>query len=233
MNTLQAYDHKHLATASVLIGVDEAGRGCLAGPVVAGACVLNAKLFADAGAVEQSARINDSKQLSAGERAAQFAVLERLKAKGLLDFSVAMGSVEEIAHHNILGATRLAMRRAVEALAERADVWSLPDALMSMPLFEESGGGVRILVDGRPLKPFPYAHAGVVKGDSRSLCIAMASIAAKVTRDYEMQNLARRYAQYGFERHKGYGTAAHRAAIRAHGPCPIHRELFLRKLLLP
>ncbi|NBB79054.1 MAG: ribonuclease HII [Verrucomicrobia bacterium] len=233
MNALQAHDQARLKTAGRLIGVDEAGRGCLAGPVVAGACVVSRELFADGEALRQSARINDSKQLSAAARAAQFAVLADLQARGLIDFAVSMGSVEEIARHNILGATRLAMQRAVEALAERATAaWALPHEAADEPLFQREGG-VCILVDGRPLKPYPYAHEGVVKGDGRSLCIAMASIAAKVTRDHEMRRLGKVYAAYGFEQHKGYGTPAHRAAIRKHGPCAIHRDLFLRKLLLP
>jgi len=233
MNALQAHDYRRLKTAAALIGVDEAGRGCLAGPVVAGACVVSRGLFLAEEAIRQSARINDSKQLSAAGRAAQFAVLEDMQAQGLIDFTVAMGSVEEIAQYNILGATRLAMQRAVEALAARATAgWSLPRVATGEPLFQQEGG-VRVLVDGRPLRPFPYAHEGLVQGDGRSLCIAMASIAAKVTRDREMRRLAEVYAVDGVDQHKGYGTAAHRTAIREHGPCAAHRELFLRKLLLP
>lgn len=230
MNTLQAHDQNRLETAEVLIGVDEAGRGCLAGPVVAGACLVRRGLFVDVEALRLSSRINDSKQLSVAGREAQFAVLQELKARGLIDFAVAMGSVEEVARHNILGATRLAMQRAVEALAARSTGgWSLPHVAADEPLFRTIDG-VQILVDGRPLKPFPYAHEGLVKGDGRSLCIAMASIAAKVTRDHEMRRLAKVYAAYGFDQHKGYGTSAHRTALRKHGPCAIHRELFLRKL---
>jgi ribonuclease HII len=232
MNTLQAYDRSHLEERHALIGVDEAGRGCLAGPVVAGACVLHKTFFASASALARSALINDSKQLSAKGRADQFSVLEELRSEGRLDFAVARGSVAEIAEFNILGATRLAMQRAIEVLAGRAGDWSLPHAAAEEPLFQ-AVGRVGILVDGRPLKPFPYAHTGLVQGDGRSLCIAMASIAAKVSRDRAMHRYAETYRQYGFEKHKGYGTAAHRAALREHGPCPIHRELFLRKLLLP
>lgn len=232
MNALQAHDYHRLATSHTLIGLDEAGRGCLAGPVVAGACMLGRELWDSAEVLRESAGINDSKQLSAANREAQFAVLRDLKGRGLVDFAVAMASVDEIAEHNILGATRLAMQRAVEALASRASDWSLPHPAASEPLFRQTNE-VHILVDGRPLKPFPYAHEGLVKGDGRSLCIAMASIAAKVTRDREMRRLAAIYEQYGFDQHKGYGTAAHRTALREHGPCPIHRELFLRKLLLP
>jgi ribonuclease HII len=230
MNPLQQYDSCHLADYKYLIGIDEAGRGCLAGPVTAGACVLSRVLFDSPEALEQSALINDSKQLSAAAREAQYAVLKSLQSQGLLDFAVANASVEEIATLNILGATRLAMRRAVDQLAARATDWSLPHTAAEDPLFQNASE-VKLIVYGRPLKPFPYAHEGVVKGDGKSLSIAMASIAAKVSRDHEMQALAQAYPAYGFEQHKGYGTAVHRAALKAHGASPIHRELFLRKVL--
>ena len=230
MNSLQAYDRDWLLDYSRLIGIDEAGRGCLAGPVVAGACVFSLKLFESPDALLRSALINDSKQLSTESRESQFTVLESLQAEGLIDFAVASGSVAEISEHNILGATRLAMQRAIEQLAQQADGWSLPQVAAADPLFK-AATEVKIIVDGRPLKPFPYAHEGVIKGDGKSLSIAMASIAAKVTRDREMLRLAEKYPVYGFAQHMGYGTAAHRAALIKHGASPIHRELFLRKLL--
>ena len=230
MNSLQAYDRDWLSDYSRLIGIDEAGRGCLAGPVVGGACVFSQKLFESPDALVQSALINDSKQLSAESRESQFTVLESLRAEGLIDFAVASGSVAEIAEHNILGATRLAMQRAIEQLAQQADEWSLPHVAAADPLFK-AASEVKLIVDGRPLKPFPYAHEGVIKGDGKSLSIAMASIAAKVTRDREMLRLAEKYPVYGFSQHKGYGTAAHRAALIKHGASPIHRDLFLRKVL--
>jgi ribonuclease HII len=229
VNALQTYDSERLANCARLVGIDEAGRGCLAGPVVAGACVVDAALFQVPAALELSARINDSKQLSAQARAQQFEVLLSLQVQGLIDFAVASGSVEEIATLNILGATRLAMQRAVEAIANRAQ-WDLPHVAAEDPLFQQASD-VKLIVDGRPLKPFPYAHEGVVKGDGKSLSIAMASIAAKVSRDREMIRLAQQYPDYGFEQHKGYGTAAHRAALKTHGATPIHRALFLRKVL--
>ena len=230
MYSLQAYDRDWLSDYSRLIGIDEAGRGCLAGPVVAGACILCQKLFESPDALAQSALINDSKQLSAESRESQFTVLESLRAEGLIDFAVAFGSVAEIAQHNILGATRLAMQRTIEQLAKEKDEWSLPHMAATDPLFQ-AVSEVKVIVDGRPLKPFPYAHEGVIKGDGKSLSIAMASIAAKVTRDREMLRLAEKYPVYGFAQHKGYGTAAHRAALIKHGASPIHRELFLRKVL--
>lgn len=230
MNSLQAYDRDWLLDYSRLIGIDEAGRGCLAGPVVAGACVFSLKLFESPDALVRSALINDSKQLSTESRESQFTVLESLQAEGLIDFAVASGSVAEISEHNILGATRLAMQRAIEQLAQQADGWSLPQVAAADPLFN-TASEVKVIVDGLPLKPFPYAHEGVIKGDGESLSIAMASIAAKVTRDREMLRLAEKYPVYGFAQHMGYGTAAHRAALIKHGASPIHRELFLRKLL--
>ena len=230
MNSLQAYDRDWLLDYSRVIGIDEAGRGCLAGPVVAGACVFSLKLFESPDALLRSALINDSKQLSTESRESQFTVLESLQAEGLIDFAVASGSVAEISEHNILGATRLAMQRAIEQLAQQADGWSLPQVAAADPLFN-TASEVKVIVDGLPLKPFPYAHEGVIKGDGESLSIAMASIAAKVTRDREMLRLAEKYPVYGFAQHMGYGTAAHRAALIKHGASPIHRELFLRKLL--
>ena len=231
MNLLQAYDRDRLSDYSRLIGIDEAGRGCLAGPVVAGACVFSQKLFESPDALAQSALINDSKQLSAESREYQFTVLESLRAEGFIDFAIASGTVAEIALHNILGATRLAMQRAIEQLARQADGWSLPHMAAADPLFK-AASVVKIIVDGRPLRPFQYAHEGVIKGDGKSLSIAMASIAAKVTRDREMLRLADKYPEYGFAQHKGYGTAAHRAALIKYGASPSHRELFLRRVLV-
>jgi len=231
VNALQQHDADQLAEYRWLIGIDEAGRGALAGPVVAGACVLDAEFFQSTKALELSAAVNDSKQLSAEAREMHFERILELQQAGLLDFAVASATVGEIAEHNILGATRLAMRRAVEILAARASGWVLPEAAMGGPLFAREPQ-VKLLVDGRPLKPFPYLHDGLVKGDGKSLSIAIASIAAKVSRDRELVGLAAYYPDYGFDGHKGYATMQHRRAILTHGPSPVHRELFLRKILL-
>lgn len=231
MNPLQSHDYRRLAECDYLIGVDEAGRGALAGPVVAGACVLGRPFFETEEAVALSAEINDSKQLTADARAAQLERVEALRARRLLDLAVAEASVEEIAALNILGATRLAMQRALQTLAARADGWELCPEEAAGPLFAQNGPKVTCLVDGRSLRPFPYAHEGLVKGDSLSLSIAMASIAAKVARDRAVSALADSFPGYGLEQHKGYGTKAHREAIRLCGPSPAHRELFLRKIL--
>lgn len=231
MNSLQHHDADLLADCDWLIGIDEAGRGALAGPVVAGACVLGTSFFESAEAVALSAAVNDSKQLGARTRDAYFQRIEDLREAGLLDFAVASASVREIAERNILGATRLAMCRAVETLAGRTTSWELPEAAAEGPLFA-SAPAVKLIVDGRPLKPFPYAHRGIVKGDGKSLSIAIASIAAKVSRDRELVRLAADYPDYGFDGHKGYATLRHRRAILARGPTPVHRELFLRKILM-
>lgn len=230
LNGLQQHDALWLSSHDWLIGIDEAGRGALAGPVVAGACVINRAFFESTEAVELSGLVNDSKQLTAQAREQYYDQIQYLREKGLLDVAVAQATVAEIADYNILGATRLAMRRAVEVLAGRAVGWTLPEAAASGPLFAENCP-VRLIVDGRPLKPFPYAHEGIVKGDGKSLCIAMASIAAKVSRDRELTRLAADYPAYGFDGHKGYATKRHRTAILAHGASPLHRELFLRKIL--
>ena len=231
MSALFRHDALLLKEVEWLAGVDEAGRGALAGPVVAGACVIHRDFVGSRKARKACAAMNDSKQLSAGARDGLFETINFLKAEGLLDFATGTGSVAEIEKHNILGATRLAMRRALESIAAGARGWVLPEVASGGPLFAATSGAPRIIVDGRPLKPFPYEHTGIVGGDGRSLCIAMASIAAKVTRDRLVTDLEKRFPHYGFAQHKGYGTAAHRKALAENGPCPEHRSLFLRKVL--
>lgn len=231
MSALFRHDAVLLQEVEWLAGVDEAGRGALAGPVVAGACVIHRDFANSRKARKACAAMNDSKQLSATVRDGFYDAIHALKAEGLVDFETGTASVGEIERHNILGATRLAMRRALESLAARAQGWTLPLAAAGGPLFAKASGMPRILVDGRPLKPFPYEHCAIVGGDGRSLCIAMASIAAKVTRDRLVAGLDEVFPAYGFARHKGYGTLAHRRALVEHGPCPEHRSLFLRKVL--
>lgn len=176
-------------------GVDEAGRGPLAGPVVAGAVLLPEHLHNLAG-------LNDSKQLSAAKREALFAAL--LESVDVF-CSVGVAVREEIDRLNILRATHLAMARAVAGLVPSADF---------------------CLVDGLPVKGLPVPHRAIVKGDSLSLSIAAASVLAKVTRDRMMEEADVEYPQYGFAKHKGYGTKAHMEALRKHGPCPLHRRSF-------
>lgn len=177
-------------------GVDEAGRGPLAGPVCAAAVILPPEL--------EIPGLNDSKKLSDKHRRALYDII----VSEAVTYGIAMADAQEIDTVNILQATFNAMERAM---------WKLTEA------------PALVLVDGNRTRPFPYPAEAVVKGDGRSASIAAASILAKVTRDRLMEELAETYPQYGFEIHKGYGTRAHYDALRAHGPCPIHRRTFLRK----
>ena len=178
-------------------GVDEAGRGPLAGPVCAAAVILPPGL--------EIAGLNDSKKLSEQKREELFDVIAA-KAEAI---GIAFATVEEIEERNILGATFLAMNRAI-ALLE-------PQPALA-------------LIDGNRNTGIEVPSRCIVKGDAKCASIAAASILAKVTRDRYMREMAERYPEYGFEKHKGYGTAAHYAALREHGPSPIHRPSFLKKM---
>ena len=182
---------------SPLCGVDEAGRGPLAGPVCAAAVIL------PRGTVIEG--LNDSKKLSEKRREALY---DEIVGKAIA-FGVAFASVEEIEEKNILEATFLAMNRAIEQLS-------------AVPALA--------LIDGNRNKGIALPSRCVIGGDGKCADIAAASILAKVTRDRYMLEMAEKYPQYGFDRHKGYGTAAHYAAIREYGPSPIHRMSFLRKM---
>lgn len=185
---------------SKVAGIDEAGRGPLAGPVVAAACILlvNSKTFVG---------IDDSKVLNAEKRRFFF---EKLTSNKKVIYGVGVASVEEIDTINIFQATKKAMERAVAALSLQPD---------------------HLLVDGLDLSYPEISSEKVIGGDARSLSIAAASIIAKETRDRLMLKLHEKYPDYGFDSHKGYGTPQHLAAIKAHGPTPIHRLSFapLRK----
>ncbi len=178
-------------------GVDEAGRGPLAGPVCAAAVILPRGVVIDG--------LNDSKKLTAKKREALFDVIQ----SRALACGVAFASVEEIEELNILGATYLAMNRAIAALGTAVDL---------------------ALIDGNRDEGIEYPSRTVVKGDAKCASIAAASVLAKVTRDKLMTELDAEYPGYGFAKHKGYGTAAHYAALRSLGPCPAHRPSFLRKM---
>lgn len=190
----------HATARHPVIGVDEAGRGPLAGPVVAAAVCLPHDL------PEALADLNDSKQLTERRREALFAVIEQVA----LAWGVSTVDAARIDAINILEATREAMRDAVDQAV--AKLGRSPRAL---------------LVDGHLALPgWPGEQWPLVKGDGRSLNIAAASILAKVTRDRQMVAAAARWPGYGFERHKGYGTLAHRRALGRLGPSPIHRASF-------
>lgn len=232
---LRSFDLKRIEGVESLIGVDEVGRGALAGPVVAGAVLVTRSFLEGRWAIAKSGRVNDSKLLSPAEREALWGEFEKLVAQGHIHANFGSASVEEIAEHNILGATKLAMRRALEGIypaaafrrTEEPDLFSSLEARSSfVPLVS-----CRVLVDGLPLRSFPYPHVAIVNGDARSLCVAMGSIVAKVARDRMMAELDGRHPGYGFAQHKGYATDEHREAVLRLGRCPIHRDVFLRKLM--
>lgn len=181
----------------LICGVDEAGRGPLAGPVCAAAVILPKGLVIPG--------LNDSKKLTDKRRRELFPIIQQ----EAVSFGVAFASQEEIDEINILQATFLAMRRAIDQLDPK-------------PQFA--------LVDGNRETDFGVPCKTVVKGDSLSASIAAASVLAKVTRDDWMIQAAEKYPGYGFEIHKGYGTKAHYAALEKLGPCAIHRRTFLKKL---
>ena len=180
-----------------LCGVDEAGRGPLAGPVYAAAVILPRGLVIPG--------LDDSKKLTEKKREALFdQICEQAQ-----DYSIAFATVEEIEERNILGATMLAMNRAIAGLKTRPDL---------------------ALIDGNRNKGIETPSRCVVKGDACCADIATASILAKVSRDRVMLQLAEQYPEYHFEQHKGYGTAQHYEALRQFGPSPVHRPSFLRKM---
>jgi len=180
-------------TPGLVAGVDEAGRGPLAGPVVAAAVILD-----DLNPIEGLA---DSKKLTAARREKLY---DEIRAKALC-CSIAEASVEEIDSLNILQATLLAMRRAVEGLRLKP---------------------AKVLVDGNRLPVLDVLAEAIVKGDAKVPAISAASILAKVHRDRWCAEFDREFPQYGFAAHKGYGTAEHIAALRQHGACPQHRKSF-------
>jgi ribonuclease HII len=190
-----------IAAGGRVAGVDEAGRGPLAGPVVAAAVLFHAPPPESLAAL-----LDDSKKLDAARREMAFAALRAAQAEGVLEGAVAAASAAEIGRLNILRATHLAMIRAVAKLRVPPDL---------------------VLVDGnQPPRGLCCAVRCVVKGDGISLSIAAASILAKVTRDRAMVRLDPRWPGYGFARHAGYPTALHREALARLGPCPHHRRGF-------
>jgi ribonuclease HII len=182
-------------------GVDEAGRGPLAGPVVAAAAILPSK-WAESGLPRELEGLNDSKQLTATQRERFFAFITSC---GEIEFGIAQVDAALIDEINILQATHRTMNDALAKLSPASE---------------------HALVDGRPVTTMRVPQTAIVKGDARSYSIAAASVLAKVARDRLMLEFDRQWPKYGFAGHKGYGTAQHLAAIAAHGPCPIHRRSF-------
>lgn len=199
MSSLYEFDKKK----GNILGVDEAGRGPLAGPVVAAAVKIHEYH-------DFFEMINDSKKLSEKKREELFD-----KILTYCDVGVGIASVEEIDEVNILEATFIAMNRAIEDVTKNSDV-----------TFDT------VLVDGNKLiKKYNGKQEFLVKGDAKSLSIAAASIIAKVTRDRIMLKFAEIYPEYHFEKHKGYGTKLHREILLEKGVLPIHRKTFLKKIL--
>ena len=181
----------------IICGCDEAGRGPLAGPVVAAACVLPLGLVIDG--------LNDSKKLTEKKREMLFEIIK----KEAVAYAIASADVKEIEEINILNASMLAMKRAIDALPTKADL---------------------ALIDGNVTRGFDIPAIPVIKGDAISPSIAAASILAKVTRDRLLLEYDALYPEYGFAKHKGYGTKLHMDSIRKYGPLPIHRRDFLKFL---
>ncbi len=193
---LFGFDRKKRKDFPVICGIDEAGRGSLAGDVYAAAVIFDGDTVIEG--------INDSKKISGKKREKLYdEIISKAKA-----YCVATASVEEIESMNILNAAMLAMKRAYEGLGMSADM---------------------ILVDGDKSPDIAGRIETVVKGDGLSASIAAASILAKVSRDRYMCEMAEKYPQYRFEKHKGYGTKLHKELIKEHGACPIHRKSFLKK----
>ena len=196
MSSLKNFDEKY---KKVIVGVDEAGRGPLAGPVIAAAVIVH-EYF------PELSEINDSKKLTEKKR-------EKLYNLIMEKCVVGIGSSDEVEIDsiNILNATFSAMKRAVEKIEAKYYI---------------------ILVDGNhKIRGYEKEQEAIVKGDSKSLSIAAASIVAKVTRDRLLLNMDKEFPEYGFARHKGYGTKLHREMIISHGPCKYHRKSFLTKIL--
>ena len=177
-----------------IAGIDEAGRGALAGPVVAAAVILPEEF--------RHRKLNDSKQLAPELREEIYA---ELTTNSEVLWAAAVVDSTEIDEINILQATHKAMRAAIAALA------SPPD---------------HVLIDGLPVFPFPFPQTAIIDGDCYSLTIAAASVIAKVTRDTMMRDFCRRFPEYCFSQHKGYGTELHLIRLHEFGPCPIHRRSF-------
>ena len=190
---MKEYEHKY-EHLGYLCGIDEVGRGPLAGPVVACAVILPKDC--------DILWLNDSKKLTAKKREELYDVI----LEGAVSVGIGMASPERIDEINILQATYEAMALAVK------DLNVVPDLLLN---------------DAVTIPQIPVKQIGIIKGDARSLSIAAASIMAKVTRDHLMEEYARLYPEYGFEKNKGYGSADHREALQKYGPCPIHRRTFI------
>ena len=202
-----------------VMGIDEAGRGPLAGPVFAAAVHLPLALARKL-VVAEWAAVNDSKKLTERRRDALASIIK--STEGCV-WAIASASAGEIDRLNILRATHLAMKRAHDEVVQRIQHLSSPNHQLSTTNYQLPT--INVLVDGLPVSTLPHA-INVVKGDAKSLLIAAASILAKTARDAYCQEMETKYPGYGFAQHKGYPTAAHFAALNKLGPCPEHRRSF-------
>ena len=214
-SSLQIHDEKLMTGSSLLIGLDEVGRGALAGPVFTAACLMKDNFFKNDDSLSLTAGFRDSKKMSAGKREDAYQSLIYLRKIRTSDFEIASASVAEIDSLKITGATRLSIERSLKALRARQ-----PALVQTL-----------ILMDGKPLKDFSYPHQAIVGGDDLSLAIASASILAKVARDRYMNTLGEQFPRYDWQKNKGYGTKFHREQIQLAGACSEHRALFLRKII--
>ncbi|MBO5934914.1 MAG: ribonuclease HII [Clostridia bacterium] len=196
--TYEFENQAHADGYKIVCGVDEAGRGPLAGPVYAAAVILPDGL--------EEMGINDSKKMTEKKREALFDII----VDNAVAYGIGFATEKEIDEINILNATFLAMRRAVEAMGVKPDL---------------------VLVDGNRKPNTGYEEMTLVKGDAKSISISAASILAKVSRDRYMKDLAERHPEYKFEQHKGYGTKLHYEMIEQYGILPDHRRSFLKKIL--
>ena len=196
--TYEFENQAHADGYKIVCGVDEAGRGPLAGPVYAAAVILPDGL--------EEMGINDSKKMTEKKREALFDII----VDNAVAYGIGFATEKEIDEINILNATFLAMRRAVEAMGVKPDL---------------------VLVDGNRKPGTGYEEMTLVKGDAKSISISAASILAKVSRDRYMKDLAERHPEYKFEQHKGYGTKLHYEMIEQYGILPDHRRSFLKKIL--
>ena len=207
---------------AVVMGIDEAGRGPLAGPVFAAAVSVPLDRAAELLTGDWNA-VNDSQKLSPARRDA---IAAAIKSTPGCTFAIASASALEIDQSNILRATHLAMRRAALSLAEKLGFRLTETAAVPSTKHQALSTPFRVLVDGLPVKTLPFPSKNLVKGDAKSLFIAAASILAKTARDAYCLEMDAQYPGYGFAVHKGYPTPAHFTALERLGPCPEHRQSF-------
>lgn len=208
----------HRVRHNIVVGIDEAGRGPLAGPVAVGVIALPknirhsvSNIFRELKGV--SGKVRDSKQLTAGKREEMFKKIQKQARAGKLKYAVSFGSVKMINKEGIIRAVAYTMARALRSL-------------------KINSSQAEVLLDGSLKAPKEFKNQKtIVKGDEKEMIIALASICAKVLRDRKMVQLAEKYPKYNFDVHKGYGTAKHLSKIRKFAPCALHRRSFLRKIL--